>query len=80
MKDDWRIMGQQEYLSKKKMIYSSFEKSCREHDHCEFCGRKFSMREGFMHEGYCTEDYYYWVCEKCFNDFKDQFMWVIDTT
>ena len=24
---------------------------------------------------YCTEDMKHWICEECFNDFKEQFNW-----
>lgn len=46
-----------------------------DHDHCEFCGTKLSAGEGDLHEGYVTQDGYHWVCENCFEDFRDEFEW-----
>lgn len=48
-----------------------------EHDHCEFCGAKFSLADADLHRGYVTEDNYHWVCEPCFDDFKEELEWVV---
>jgi hypothetical protein len=29
-----------------------------------------------LHEGYCTEDEYRWVCDRCLADFRDHFGWI----
>jgi hypothetical protein len=76
---DWRLQGQEKYLkgvclSKKR--YGKYREGW-EHDHCEFCGAKFSEREGDLGTGYATQDDYHWVCEKCYDDFKDMFQWKI---
>lgn len=44
--------------------------SIREHDHYEFYFCKFSDNKNDLHQGYCSLDKYYWICEKCFNDFN----------
>lgn len=41
------------------------------HEHCEFCWEK-AMTD-IPCTFYCTEDMKYWICEECFNDFKEQF-------
>ena len=41
------------------------------HEHCFFCLKKFMTDMDI--KGYCTTDYKYWICEECFNDFKDMF-------
>lgn len=71
--NDWRLMGQEKYLKNKDLyhIYYNQNKN-NDHDHCAFCTKKFSSQYQI---GYCTEDYYYWICEKCFDDFKDLFNW-----
>ncbi len=46
-----------------------------DHDHCEFCGKTFSDYDNNLHEGYVTADNYHWICDICFNDFKDKFQW-----
>jgi hypothetical protein len=30
-----------------------------------------------LHFGYATEDSYHWICEACFNDFKERFGWTL---
>lgn len=78
--NDWRRQGQEKYL--KGVIlelknYSQYREGW-EHDHCEFCGSKFSLNEGDLQRGYVTKDNYRWICSNCFNDFKDEFVWKIE--
>ena len=48
------------------------------HEHCEFCWDKaMTDTEGIF---YCTDDMYTWVCEGCFDDFKDDFRWAERTS
>jgi len=78
-KDDWRRQGQEKYLNNIKLIakdYHHFRDEC-EHDHCEFCGAKFSNQKEDLNMGYSTEDGYYWICIDCFNDFSIEFNWEI---
>lgn len=49
-----------------------------DHDHCEFCGTKFSENEIDIKNGYTTEDGYRWICSNCFEDFKNEFNWIIE--
>ena len=72
--DDWRIMGQTGYL------YAVDLKKARwqipiQHKHCEFCFDKFSLVPEDLKNGYCTLDEHWWICEDCFQDFKDIFQW-----
>ncbi len=30
-----------------------------------------------LHEGYATQDYYHWICERCFQDFRQQLRWTV---
>lgn len=76
---DWRLQGQEKYLmgvTVKKSPYKIYREGW-EHDHCEFCNKKFSLKDGDLHEGYTTEDYYRWICQECYEDFKEQFKWVL---
>ena len=57
----------------KKSVFKKTEKN--DHEHCEFCFDKFGESEGMLHSGYCTLDGYRWICEQCYQDFKDQFEW-----
>lgn len=45
------------------------------HEHCEFCWEKAYTNQPCVF--YCTEDLYYWICEKCFTDFSEQFHWQV---
>ena len=78
MKGDWRLQGQEKYLKGVTLERKKYVKyrDGWEHDHCEFCSAKFSLEKGDLHEGYATEDNYRWICDTCFNDFKDLFEWV----
>ena len=78
---DWRLMGQEEYLygmNFKKHKYNEKEEGC-DHTHCEFCWCKFmeikSSDGDICRDGYKSENGGYWICNKCFNDFKDRFNW-----
>lgn len=79
--DDWRRQGQEKYLKGVKLVFKDYHpyRTGWEHDHCEFCGSKFSLNEGDLKKGYSTEDGYHWICSDCFNDFKDEFNWKIET-
>ena len=50
-----------------------------DHDHCAFCWDKFAEYDGCLHEGFCTEDGMEWICEVCFNDFRERFGWQVKT-
>jgi len=74
-KDDWRLMGQERYLKEKELYFKNYKASENDdHDHCEFCSDKFISKE---QKGYCTTDYYYWICPQCYKDFKELFNWEI---
>lgn len=32
---------------------------------------------GVLHQGYATQDDYRWICESCFEDFKEMFEWTV---
>lgn len=77
--DDWRRQGQEKYLKGLELVrrdYSPYRQGW-DHDHCEFCGKKFSLSNGDLNFGYSTEDGYHWICEQCFVDFKGEFGWTV---
>jgi hypothetical protein len=81
--DDWRLQGQERYLTGVTLVRRGYRKYPEnpewDHDHCEFCSAKFMVGDqpDFLHEGYCTEDEYRWICETCVADFKDRFGWAL---
>lgn len=78
--DDWRRQGQERFLSNVMLIRRKYYPSHTgwDHDHCEFCGEKFSVDEYDLNEGYSTVDGYHWICDQCYTDFKAEFNWKID--
>ncbi len=109
---DWRLNGQEEYLSNRalyKITFPAFwEKAYKEnniffqkieryakkqiketncgheylegakiqhfwHEHCEFCWEKAQTDNPCTF--YCTEDMGYWICDECFQDFREMFNW-----
>lgn len=75
---DWRRNGQEKYLAHAILEHKKYHpyRDGWDHDHCEFCGAKFSLAfEGALTEGYATMDNYRWICEDCFEDFKKEFAW-----
>ncbi len=76
-KADWRFQGQDKYLMHVQLMFSKFDGAERNHDHCGFCSEKFSEDNDDLHEGYCTLNKYHWICESCFNDFKEIFKWTV---
>ncbi len=77
MTDDWRLQGQERYLKGEALRWARYRppREGWDHDHCEFCTRKFSEAPEDCHEGYQTLDGYHWVCKECHDDFKDSFGW-----
>jgi len=75
---DWRLQEQYKYLLAKILTLKHYaeRKTTTDHDHCEFCSAKFSeIIPDCLRSGYTTADYYQWICEKCFIDFKELFTW-----
>ncbi len=76
--DDWRLTGQEDLVAGVVLVrrrYRQYSKNAEwDHDHCFFCHAKFSLEDGpdVLREGYSTEDEYRWICETCFEDFKDR--------
>jgi hypothetical protein len=82
-RSDWRLTGQERYLQGATLIRRAYRPYARnpdwDHDHCSFCWATFSVEDhrGAQQRGYATPDDYHWVCETCFNDFKEMFEWKI---
>jgi hypothetical protein len=75
MTNDWRLFNQENYLKDKQLKHKAYKPRLfdGEHVHCVFCWLKIEENdEAFNYE---TKDEDYWICEKCFNDFKETFNW-----
>jgi len=79
--NDWRLQGQERHLRKRAWLWKAYRRPREDwdHDHCAFCWAKFMEpgTPGTLHEGYATENDYYWVCKTCFDDFKQMFEWTL---
>lgn len=76
MQNDWRLANQMNYLyrvSLKKVVFRASDTN--DHEHCEFCWVKFGEGKESKKSGYCTLDGYHWICNECFQDFKELFEW-----
>ncbi len=74
---DGRLTNQRDYLLGRRLIWADFVPTPRwDHEHCAFCWAKFG--EYWQHTGYCTLDRYYWICEQCFRDFREEFHWIVE--
>ena len=62
-----QMQRREEYLEDEKIQYFW-------HEHCEFCWEKATTNMECVF--YCTKDMRYWVCPKCFSDFKNSFGWL----
>lgn len=76
---DWRLQGQERYLKGVELCWAKYTpyRPGWDHDHCEFCGKKFAVQGGDFTEGYKTKDGYHWISADCFEDFKGLFEWKI---
>lgn len=82
---DWRLTGQEAYLAGQVLRWAKWSAPRPEwdHDHCEFCWAEFAAAHddaGHVDytRGYVTKDGKHWVCEPCFNDFRERFGWVVE--
>jgi hypothetical protein len=76
---DWRRQGQEAYLHGATLSLDRYRPSSEtsDHDHCEFCWERFSLNPGDTLVGYRTSDHYRWICDRCFEDFRAEFEWVV---
>ena len=76
MNKDWRLVKQENYLFGKSLTKKKFIPigQC-DHAHCAFCWEKFGQDDNWLSIGYCTYDGHHWICEQCYQDFKEKFEW-----
>ncbi len=79
-KEDWRIMGQEGYLKKRTVFHKKFNVLTTPigYRQCEFCYSIFSDEPGKLKHGYHEPISDSWICEDCFQDFKDMFQWTVE--
>ena len=74
IKTDWRYQNQEKYLTGLKFTFCSYQsQNDNDHDHCEFCGSKFSNTiDNNLKEGWTDDARYRWICSECFNLFQSE--------
>ena len=75
--NDWRLTNQENFLKGETLKHSKWvtlEESW-DHDHCSFC---WDTIDTSTNMAYCTTDYYHWICEDCYADFKELFEWKLE--
>ena len=79
-RDDWRVMGQEGYLMRKKLRHCSFDRSMcfEDHDQCEFCFAVFDCDTNSPILAYYSPEARVWICEDCFRDFHQHFFWEVE--
>ena len=78
MEGDWRLFREQDkYLLRATLAKRTYEprNPSNDHDHCEFCMAKFGKGNNELKEGYSTEAGSIWICNQCYDDFKERFEW-----
>lgn len=81
---DWRLTGQESYLSGRRLLWRKWWSYTEawDHDHCAFCWAEFAsdVSEHTPYDaGWVTaDDDYTWICPVCFEDFKDRFGWTVE--
>ena len=79
--EDWRLKNGGEYLKGLSWSWKAYKayRDNWDHDHCELCMAKFTEgsenNANDLAEGYSANNNYRWICEGCFNDFKDLYRW-----
>ena len=78
-RDDWRIMGQEGYLLNCRLQHRTYSRALCRADflQCEFCWDKFDEDPQHPKKAYFEPKGQYWICEKCYEDFKDMFEWTV---
>ena len=77
--NDWRLTGQEKFLKNIDLIKIFPNQFVKErnilnlHEHCEFC--MTTINSDYLKACYVTKDLYHWICQDCFEDFKEAFNW-----
>lgn len=79
-RDDWRLMGQEGYLTGKHLQHRRFSrKLCYEdYDQCDFCWSCFDKDDSVPARAYFVPEERLWICEDCFGFFQKHFQWDVE--
>lgn len=68
----------QKFMLNERFIKAVFELG-GEHEHCTMCGIKISASAEDIHEGYVTTKNMHWVCCECFEAYREEYGWKLET-
>lgn len=79
-REDWRIMGQEGYLKDKKLQHRKFSQAMRtkDNDQCDFCYSFLDRNHQGASYAYFEPITRSWICERCYQDFKEHFNWMVE--
>lgn len=65
-----------EYLCGIDLAFKQFIPAAdKDHEHCNLCSAKFSAAEIDLHYGYTAKDNTIWICQECYDYYKDWYKW-----
>lgn len=73
---EWEL-NSKTFLEGKKLSRKKYPSS-ESHTHCEFCWDKFGNGKEDRKIGYYERETKCWICEDCYEVFKDYYHWVIE--
>jgi len=79
--DDWRLLvGYDSGVNNLDFQHRLFDRtiSIEDFDLCEYCHKSFDEDEKHPIHAYYCQRRHFWVCETCFQDFKDHFGWTAE--
>lgn len=50
-----------------------------DHEHCNMCGAKISAQSSDIKSAFSTYDLRGWVCDECYEYYKDEYQWTLET-
>lgn len=82
MSKEWYILEYEskDYLHNKTLVYRPFPFGYMNHDHCELCWARFSKYKEDLQSGYFERESNSWICEECYENFKNLFRWIDEKT
>lgn len=82
MAKEWYMQEyeEREYLHNKKLEHKEYDGPfcLDDHEHCALCWQKISKYPEDDHSGYYEKDSRDWICEDCFDKFKELFGWELE--
>ena len=71
--NDWRLTNQKNYLYNKTLRRKLYDQTIEtwDHDHCVFCWTRIDAKSPSAY----TDEEGHWICEECYEEFKEMFEW-----